>query len=131
MIRPITDSRTEQIALLFKSGFLWKFIIFFVGMNFLPLLILGFAFQIMAFGLCLILLRLAFIYDPAYQLLVRLLNLKGAPQHLIRVQTWYMIFSSIMMLFPLVIALTGIWLLFHAGFCSQNIACLLLFASKR
>jgi dolichol kinase len=127
--RPI--SYKDQITLLAQSFKGWKSTANLIGINALILVVFGFTFQIIFFGLTLLFWRLVMIFNPAYQLLVRILQRKDLPPYLNKPPTWFVIYSMVWFIFPIVIIIAGMFVLFHVGFCFQNIACLLISISRK
>lgn len=121
----------EQMTLLRQSNMLWKSIAYFGVISFLLWLLFGIAFQIIFMGLSLGLFRLGFIFDPAYRLLIQILHLKGLPSHLTKPPVWVLIYSTIMLFFPLATIVLGGSFLYLAGFCAQNMVCLMLLVIRR
>src|SRR5512143_2370461 len=95
MDNDLVGTYAEQMKLLRRSLRWWKIITYSFGISFLLLTVLGFAFQVVFFGLAIGFWRLAVVYDPAYRLLLGLLDLKGMPQHLLPPPKWYVIYSSV------------------------------------
>jgi hypothetical protein len=114
------------MQLLLTHAWRVKVFAYLLGVHLLVLIALGIMFHLVLFGLTLALLRLVGVFDPAYQLVGRVLGIKGLPAHLAKPPTFYFVYSGVMMLFPLVIITVGIWVLFHAGFCAQNFICILI-----
>ena len=127
----LVGTYAEQMKLLRRSLGWWKIIAYFIGLSFLLLTILGFAFQVVFFGLAIGLWRLAIVFDPAYRLLVALLGLKGMPPHLLPPPKWYVIYSMVMLVIPLLIIIFGLAIIHFAGFCPQNWICLIMQVYRR
>ncbi len=95
-------SYKKQIALLSQSIKGWKPAAYLIGIYFLTLFVFGFTFQIILFGLTLLFWRLVLIFNPAYQLFTWILRRKDLPPFLNKPPTWYLIYTIIMMIFPII-----------------------------
>ncbi len=112
-----------QIALLrFRN--LPKLAVCYLGIQVAAFLSLGFAFAVLCVPLTLVFAHLAFIYNPAYQLLGRLLGARNLPARLAKPPGWYLLYSIAYVTFLVAVSFGVVWILFRVGFCNQNLICL-------
>lgn len=123
------DSLASSLGELVKSKPFWRYIIIFSVISLSVFLFLGFGFYLIVFGLLMVLVRLAFLYHPARQLLTIMVGLseeESVFKHFTG-PLWGKIFILIPALFWLGTSFVGLWLLLRNGFLAQNIIYLLFF----
>ncbi len=115
----------QQTQLLLIAMWRLKVFAFLVAGFLIANIVLGFILSWVAFFAGNAFLRLAYIYDPAFQLLGRVLGIKNMPAHLARPSTGTVLIFSFLALFWLGAAGFGTWAVLHIGFCNQNFLCLI------
>ena len=121
------DYQSQMIFL--RQAFSWRkrliVILLYVGLPSLVLIFtLGFMFQVIYFGIFLGLLRLAFVWNPAYLLVRRALGLNNLPSRLAPPTPLAIIMAGFGLLIAAIIVWGGVYALSQIGFCGQNIYCL-------
>ncbi len=91
-------------------------------------LVLGFAFSFMAMGISIGILSFFMYWQPAYDVFVALAKLDSAPAKLARpwLPWWQIPLLVIKAAMSIGLIAAGLRVLFQAGFCGQNLICLLL-----
>ncbi len=108
------------MQLLLISMWRVKVFAYLIGIHFLVLVVLGIIFDLLLFGLTLALSRLVGTFNPAYQLVGRVLGIQGLPAHLAKPPTWYRVYSAALLVVPLAIIAAGLWVLVHVGFVGRT-----------
>ncbi len=116
---------------LLNPRLVWKLALFYIGSSLSIAFLLGLVFQIIFAALTIVIALLVPIFDPAYRLLLLVLRPDGVPTHLAPSPIWLRLFLSVLLIFPLIMTIAGIWILFHTGFCDQNIGCTLLLLQQK
>jgi hypothetical protein len=117
----------NQVRGLFRPPYLYRIFIFVIVADLIAL-VFGFAFLLIVQGLLMGFVRVAFYWQPAYKLLIRVADAHNISPILSRpsIRWWQYITIGINLGLSLVLIVVGIWLLFRTGFCDQNLICMLI-----
>jgi hypothetical protein len=102
-----------------------RFIFGYFGFSLLLFLMVGISFWVASVGLLLAFSTLAPVYDPAYQLFIRVFKITGLPPHAQRPSFWEIVNLLIQLAVALFFILLAVRIFQVLGFCSQNLTCLL------
>ncbi len=116
----------EQIALLWTAKGFLRLFGFLALLSLFIVLVLGLLVMAMFVPLSVAFLQLSFVFTPAYHLMGRIMGVTGLPQHLARPPMWLMLFYWALAIIYLGAVLFLLRAIFIAGFCNQNLICLLL-----
>ncbi len=122
-------SYREQMQQLLIHTWKLKVFVYVLGIHVLVFLGLGFTFGFILSGLMLGFVRVVTFFDPAYQLAGRMLGVRPMPSHLAKSPKWWVVYSSVLLVVPVLMITAGIWLFFHTSFCGQNFICILVRAA--
>jgi hypothetical protein len=103
-----------------------EFIFGFMGISIIVLLSVGFFVGFIVAGLYLALILISPVYDPAYQIHRKLLDLQNIPLHVVKPPLSKLLVSLLSLAVPFFIISIGIRGLSSFGFCSQSIICILI-----
>jgi len=134
----VTDQATEpptnwreQVALLRTPKGLLKIGAYVLLAYLLTSVLLGLLFQVLLFALTLVFARLAFVFTPVYHLAGRMMGVQALPTRLAKPPTWFAIYSAVFILFWLAVVGAIVRVISIAGFCNQNLLCIIWRAPLR
>jgi predicted Co/Zn/Cd cation transporter (cation efflux family) len=123
----------SQIKLLTRSISFSKILIYFGIPSGVIIVCFGVIFQAIFFGLAIGVFGLALIWNPAYQLLIRILRLNHLPANLYSPRKMAYFSASIQLLTAIIIIGGCLYVIFQMGLdglCGQNFICLLYLISR-